>query len=403
MATFKAVITYIKEDGSANVKIRVTHNRVIKYMATPIVADSDDIDKSGRIINEGLQDRLNEMVKKCRQICNELGFRSKYMNLDRLIKHIQIGLSRIDGFNLDFIAYGREYVKGLQEQNRKGSADNYCYALNSLQKYTGREILDISEVTSSFLASYERWLRRNGVGDRGVGLYTAAFKKLFRNAQDEFNDEEEGLILIKHDPFKKYKIVSQPVTRKRALPVEVIRKIRDYEADKEQEAYTRDVFMLSFYLVGLNSVDLFTVCDYRNGRLYYERSKTRGRRKDMAAGSIKVEPETMLLLEKYKDKTGQRVFDFYTRHSNFKAFNHFLNDWLKGIGKSVGVEDLEYYAARHSWATIARNKCRIPKDVIDIALNHSNPDTKMTDIYIEEDHSLVDEANRKILDFLKEK
>ena len=100
----------------------------------------------------------------------------------------------------------------------------------------------------------------------------------------------------------------------------MIRKIRDYETDKEQEAYTRDVFMLSFYSVGLNSVDLFTVCDYWNGRLYYERSKTRGRRKDMAAGSIKVGPETMPLLEKYKDKTGQRVFDFYTRHSNFKAF-----------------------------------------------------------------------------------
>ena len=65
------------------------------------------------------------------------------------------------------------------------------------------------------------------------------------------------------------------------------------------------------------------------------------------------------------------------------------------------MEDLEYYAARHSWATIARNKCRIPKDVIDIVFNHSNPDTKMTDIYIEEDHSLVDEANRKVLDLLK--
>jgi hypothetical protein len=56
--------------------------------------------------------------------------------------------------------------------------------------------------------------------------------------------------------------------------------------------------------------------------------------------------------------------------------------------------------ARHSWATIARNKCRISKSDVDECLNHVITENRIADIYIEKDWSFIDDANRKVLDYV---
>ena len=44
----------------------------------------------------------------------------------------------------------------------------------------------------------------------------------------------------------------------------------------------RDCYILSFCLIGMNSVDLYECASYSNGVLAYERAKTRDRRTDNA-------------------------------------------------------------------------------------------------------------------------
>ena len=73
----------------------------------------------------------------------------------------------------------------------------------------------------------------------------------------------------------------------------------------------RDVFALSFYLIGMNTVDLFNCDCIADGRITYQRTKTKNRRDDKAEISVKIEPEAMPLIEKYMDKTRRRVFKFY--------------------------------------------------------------------------------------------
>ena len=59
--------------------------------------------------------------------------------------------------------------------------------------------------------------------------------------------------------------------------------------------------------------------------------------------------------------------------------------------------DLSAYWARHTWASIARS-LGVPMDVIAQAMGHSMH--SVTDIYIARDSSLVDEANRKVIDWV---
>jgi integrase len=61
-------------------------------------------------------------------------------------------------------------------------------------------------------------------------------------------------------------------------------------------------------------------------------------------------------------------------------------------------DDITSYWARHTWATIA-SQLDIPKDVISRALGHSFG-VKTTDIYIKFDDTKIDEANRRVIDYV---
>lgn len=73
---------------------------------------------------------------------------------------------------------------------------------------------------------------------------------------------------------------------------------------------------------------------------------------------------------------------------------------MKEVGKSLKIDDLEFYAARHSWATIALNKVGIDKYTVHAALNHIDESMKVTDIYIERDFVNENIANAKVVKYV---
>lgn len=76
-------------------------------------------------------------------------------------------------------------------------------------------------------------------------------------------------------------------------------------------------------------------------------------------------------------------------------------DLQKEDPKATYPQNISTNWARHTWATIARNDCRINKDDVALCLGHEDTDNKVTDIYIDYDYSIIDESNRKVLDKLK--
>ena len=106
------------------------------------------------------------------------------------------------------------------------------------------------------------------------------------------------------------------------------------------------------------------------------------------------------MFEKYRDPTGQRVFKFYKLYSSMDTFCAALNNGLKRIGAILEIEDLEFYAGRHSWATIALNDASVDKYTVHSALNHVDEGMRVTDIYIRKSYDPIDAANRKVLDLL---
>jgi integrase len=108
----------------------------------------------------------------------------------------------------------------------------------------------------------------------------------------------------------------------------------------------------------------------------------------------------MKLVDKYRDPSGERVFKFYKMYSTMDTFCAAINKALKRIGNEIGVDDLEFYAARHTWATIASNEAGVDKYTVHTALNHVDENMRVTDIYIRRSYDPIDRANRKVLDLV---
>lgn len=150
--------------------------------------------------------------------------------------------------------------------------------------------------------------------------------------------------------------------------------------------------MLSFYLCGTNAIDFYKIGpqNIKNGRLEYKRSKTTGRRKDEAFISIKIVDEAKPLLEKYMGKLSQR-------YSTIGNLNKALSKGMDETCRLTGLSGVTFYWARHTFANVARNKCRMSKDDIALALNHVDEGNRTTDIYIAKDWKIVDDVQRKVI------
>ena len=80
--------------------------------------------------------------------------------------------------------------------------------------------------------------------------------------------------------------------------------------------------------------------------------------------------------------------------------NRAINIGLKEIGREIGIDNLQYYAARHSMATIAINKVGINKYIVNDMLCHTDISMKITDLYIKKDFTPINDANFKLLEYV---
>ncbi len=444
MPTFKIYVPkdYKRKDDKYPVSIRVTQDRKHAYLKTDFYVVAQQQNKNFEIKDKTLLKLLLEKMEKCEDvIVRGLGNDVSNYSAKDIVEFIKKKQNEVSC--IDFIAFARKHISKLFEAGREKRAKHIQTTINALVDFSGQE-LNIVKVTSKFLEKFEEFLRsertivrvnqfgrevttkRKPLTDTGVHDYMADIRAVFNEAIDFYNDDELGDPVIKHYPFRKFEVVKPNPPKKRNIYFENIRKIMNLENGLRRQELARDVFMLSFFLVGMNTVDMFNVpySSRKNGRITYQRSKTKDRREDNAEISIKIESEAERLMKKYADPGKVRLFSFYKLYSDSSVFNGAVNNGFKRVVQEVNEsikneikeaknkqekeklrgflipEDTKAYSVRHSWATIARNVLNISKDDIDLCLNHVNEAHKMADVYIDKDFTRIDQANRRMIDLL---
>lgn len=419
MLTIKAEIkrSELKVDGTYNVKIRFTLDRKVKRLSTNLFVTQQDLTKSLKFKEDtSIKREIDRLVLYYREQCLKLQLDQNHYSLDEIIEFLNGEQEKQQ--TIDFIKFSREWIDSA---TIKG-APNYTTAINALVRFVGKEELDINLITLDFLEQFKAFLigerdartkklmqqGKRVTSNRTLSLYLVSIKKLFSEAKRKFNKKDKNLILIPNSPFEDFKIPKQEATRKRAIPADIIKKVWKLPYKDMKKGYkstcrynlAKDCFILSFCLMGINSADLYNATEMRGNTIVYNRTKTKARRLDGAKMMVDIPKIVQPLIDKYKDSTGKRLFNFYQYYGDEKTFNKAINSGLKEIGSILEVDDLEYYAARHSWATIALNKVGIDKYIVHAALNHIDDSMKVTDIYIERDFVNENKANAKVVKYV---
>ena len=419
MLTIKAEVQKDKKrmDGTYNVKLRFTKDRAVKRISTDIFATEADLTPKLKFKeNTNTKQEIDKLVLHYRTLLTTLHIDTENLDLNEIVMRLQ---NKDEAEKpIDFIAFSKNWIATAPIKSK----DTYTTGLNAFIRFLGKDELDIKKITVDLLKQYrdyiikvraERVKKLAEAGERipsnrCLSLYLMILRHLFSEAQKFYNKPDKGLMRIPHTPFEYFKIPKQEATRKRAIQPQQIKAIwkMPYQNIHKGAKSTcrfdlaKDCFILSFCLMGINSVDLYNATDLRDNRLVYNRTKTKDRRLDKAQMEVIVPKMVLPIIEKYRDRTGKRLFNFYQYYRDHKGFNKAINKGLKEIGEQLHIDDFEYYAARHSWATIALNKVGIDKYTVHAALNHVDASMRVTDIYIERDYVNENKANAKVVKYV---
>jgi hypothetical protein len=285
---------------------------------------------------------INKTLDEYRLEIGKLGKRIEYFTCENLRDFLETHNQEID-----FIKFCNEHIQQLKADGREGTAANHLTVRNSLTDFFRRGNVSIMEINTNMIKSFDRFLRGRreiirlnqgklvtktsaGLKDQGVHNIMRDLRTLFNEAKKKFNNEDLGIIKIPHYPFKNYKLPKKPPTQKRNHTAEQIRLIRDIELTADSRAeLARDLYILSFYLCGMNAVDLYRLQDYKGNRIEYNRSKTEGQRIDNAFISIRIPEPAKPLLDKYIGK-------LKIRYAHFRYLDKALKYWIKTIVENYG-------------------------------------------------------------------
>lgn len=385
-----------KADGTFPLKIKIGLNAKDGCLINLKISLREDQWENGEVVRHPNRRFLNTYVKqRYLDITNsifklEITGAINRMSPVEIKKYVESSLGAVADEAYTFSEHFERFISTREKESTK---DIYHQTLLKIELFSPGK-LAFSDINIIWLKGFEQFLKGQGLSVNSINLHIRNIRAVFNDAINE-DKAEQNLY-----PFRKFKLKSEE-TRKRSLTIDQLRAIRDWPCEPHEQQYI-DIFMLMFYLRGINMIDLAGLTKIDNGRVEFRRAKT-GR-----LYSIKIEPEAEAIINKYRGKNF--LLNINERYSNYKNYLHRMNRNLKEFGytrvgkrgkkdKEGAFPFLSTYYTRHTWATLAAY-LEIPKETIAAALGHGKKD--VTDIYISFDQKKIDEANRRVIDYLNQ-
>jgi site-specific recombinase XerD len=274
-ATFKYIIreNRTNQNGTCVIYLRITCNRKLKYHNTGSRIEPkyfrDDpspgywIKKSHpnyQTINEDLELILEDAKGAARQL------RREDKESAENIKARLVGATKDD-----FFAFGYDHVDQLEDDNQFWLRKQTKATLSKLAEFNGSENLSFTEVNTSFLEKFQKWMHKEK-GNKGstIRKNMGDMKRLLKLARKQH--------LIYREPFEDFEHIEiNDPGFKTKLSYDQIQKIEALDYPKGSTVWhARNVFILSFYFCGMRFGDLATLRweNVKDGTLNYRMGKT---------------------------------------------------------------------------------------------------------------------------------
>lgn len=375
-------------DGSHKLRIAVSHNSQTRYIPTRFTVPSLKNLKNGNVvgvpnaqyINLQLRTRMNDFYKACDEL-EDIDYYTCAQLVNMLTKRSEqkTDLKTVEQISEDMLA-------NRQHAWSKSTIAGFKQGIRRFIEHFGKDFVLVT-LTHENVLEFHKYLEKQGYSQTSVGMRMDSLKRLVKYA-------------IRHDyvkyriyPFLDYKSVKS-AKRDIALSLELLRKMRDMPLTDKWEIYARDLFMLSFYLCGMNLADILRL-DLTQDYVSFIRQKTFKRRDANDVTEFTIQPEARAILNKYLTPEGKLQFNGFTTE---RSIQHINADHLKKLRPKLGYEKLIFYSARKTFTQLA-NELMIKDSVIEYCIGDAPlPSNRALYFYVRGNKRMADKAIRRVFD-----
>jgi len=387
MATLSLTLFKAKalKDGTHKIRIAIRHNHQTSYIVTRFIVTENQF-RNGQVIKRADAAIMN---KKLRKMLDD--YQDKVDNIRNIEAYtcVQVKqmITSVPQDQITVISATKSFVDELVKEGRIP----YSVSIERCGRYFTDYIkgdIPLEGITPNMVKLFREFIKRKGVTEATVNTIMAQFKATINRAI------RMQLVSYEVHPFVSTKISASPV-RKLDIGIESLNRIRKSEPKVRRLRIAKDLFMLSFYLGGMNLIDIMDV-DFRSDKIVYSRTKTK-ERSDMEI-TLGVPAEARAIVERWMDRrTGKLKFGYKFTYHNFSQYVSYS---ITKLAHELGIKDrVTFYSARKTFAQFAAD-IGIPDGVIDYCLGHSDKKRGIIRYYTKIRGKQADAAIARVIDYI---
>lgn len=399
MATIKlAILKHTQaKDGSYKIRIAIGHKQETHYIITRYKVLTWANFRNGVVCN---QPDANYINVKLRNLLNDYDTRlDSIPNLGDLscgqLRDMLRDMRAVTS-SATILGVANEYTTLLRKENRTSYAKIIDTMVRKFLEYTNGDIY-LQNISTATIDGYSHYLKAKGFAPAYETMCLVNIRTLVNRAIK--------LQLVRYDvhPFL-YWHATQAEPRELDISVEDMRKFLNFQGKAKGKQRSVDFFLLSYYLGGINLIDLVAY-DFRNykqqGILRYIRRKTRIKKRSNQYVEFSIPAEAYPIIDKYINPKTGHILD--VTEKQYRNRLNIIDTDLRNIAADLGItRKVSFYTARKSFVQHGF-ELGIPLETLEYCIGQSMKANRPIFNYVKIMRQHADLAIRQILEQLYQK
>lgn len=371
--------------GTFFIYLTITHKREVRYISTGYeIDDLYQFDKGKVVCRKDaklMNQRLAYVLSDYKEKMDDIGDLDRYTCSQ--IKEILEGKHKRESLIL-IKDYMEHRISEFRKEGRESYADMNAYTLDKILGILGN--IPLSSITPSTIDKFVKGM---------ANLSNATIQMRLSHLKARINEAiKDGVVTYSIHPFSYVKMPKAPA-KLLDLTIEEFRRILNYQTRYKKLSLARDLFLLSFYLGGMNLVDIVET-SFDGGVVHYVRKKTSTKKEGEKIVTFTIPEEAKCIIRKYIGRNGKLNFGYKFSYRNFQRY---VNHCLKDLAEELDIKsNISFYSARKTFSQFAFD-LGIRTEIVEYCLGQSMKENRPIYNYVRVMQRQADAAIKRVIDY----